>query len=455
MKSLRAYPNNSFQLKYFAMKTFIIVSLLIATSHISLFSKTIILGTSTDIDPTFAQDIYMVGMGTYDRAEAGTVIKLITATHKPILEKEFKKEAYPNRMREQAARKSFESSFIRILGSAIQANKDKVATAFIDTPRLIRELRNHTADGDDTVVVVLGNTVWTGNADHSFIDHNQSVLEHRFRRPSHGSIVADKFLSPFSMEGIPQIKNTRAVWFNPVTSDEFGNDAYHAEVTNFWNCMFNALSITMSPVQSNASTTLDLIFAENADVLRPVLNTSEEGIRMISVAEMTPEQTFYSNAPAFTHVWVADLSPSQSRARESMARHLADSRGIKGEYHGLFVFESDGGVLYSENADVLELAAAFRQVKPKGGADSPDSFSETLKRVRDELRKRRSQQSVIHILSDVAPRSASPDTASKEYLKAIKDMISDGHSITFIRTNPRLDVRAFLPKDTNVKITDL
>ncbi len=437
------------------MKKMISTLSLSATVCASLSAGTFILGSTSDVDPSMASMVHGVGMGIYDRAELGSSIKVMEATTRPDLKFGVVKKDYPNEMTALKARKDFEDSLVQFLGLALRANRGREADGALDGPRFVRELRNHIGDDDEVVVAIVGNVLWKGDPEYSFVDEEESDPDFRLRRPSHASIVASKFLSPFSMEGVPDMPGCRVVWLDPTGDKETGDDAFKSEVANFWSCMFGEVSMEMAPVQSSVSTAVAMAIGEGLEVLSPALRASETEVKMLTLAQMRPDYEPRKKSPGFSDVWLADLSGSQSKVREAMARRLADARGVAGEYHGLFVFESGGGGLYSENADVLEIAAAFRQAEPNGGADTPGAFSATLKNLRDELRERRRRESRVWILSDVPP---SPDDSvpdSERYPAVLADLLSDGHEVTFLRTNRSLDAKAFLPRELKIKVANL
>lgn len=419
-----------------------------------LAATTFIIGATTDINPDLAKSIYEVTIGIYDRADEGARIKVMSATAQPSLAINHTKKNYPSKTLARKGKEAFGNSLVKVLGLALRANRERVVSGQIDTPRFIRELRNHVGQ-DAVTVIIIGSPIWRGDLEFSFIDASQTDKDRRFRRPTHGSVSVDKLLSHFSMEGIPDMPNCRVIWFDPTGDVESSDDAYKAEVANFWNCMLNEVSIPMAPVQSNAITVVDMAFKKDFEFLSLDFNASEQGARMVTLEELRTHQILSNPAEAFTHLWVADLSPSQSSVREAMARRLSDARGVKGQYHGLYVFESGNGTLYGENSDVLELAAAFRQVNPNGGADYLGSFCATLKKVRDELRLRRARNCSISILSDVAPKVDSSLPESDQYLAILQEILGDGHSVTFVKTNRMLDVSGFIPREIKIKITEL
>ncbi|MGB0372108.1 MAG: hypothetical protein ACPGN3_12310 [Opitutales bacterium] len=425
----------------------ILVALICASS--TLFGGNYTIATTQNLTPKMAGEVYQLSAEILNVIEPGDTLQVVSASGMPSKKASIEKKEYGNdRMRESAV-KPFFFQLGGFLQSAVTQSKNATITGHVDTPRLMRSLQK---SKDEQILIIYGSTLWTGDDANSFLDDRYPEdPRKRLRRPSHGSITADKFLSIYSMQEEEKIDGLRVYWVNPMGDTQTDSDAYLREVENYWALTVESIGGKMASIQTDPAQVAAMIGTGAFDPLSPKVDPNEAAVAMLTVEDLTPNHVVVRRQalPAFTKLWLVDCSGSNSDALETIARRMTEYRNHQGEYFGLILFDTGNAALYSENANALEIAKAFRQVPRISGMDEEGSFAAGLKIAVSEILARGSKNVDIQIVSDVAPQSKAGVRPEDHYATLLQALLQENHKLTFVRCKKRVDT-SWVPKGVDI-----
>ncbi len=417
-----------------------------------------VVALSPNVNKTLAQEFYLVATRVIEKAPPETKLRFISGGTSPSVITELTKQTFPNQRVEQRHNAIHQAKIAQFLKNAVTKQAPSSELATLDLPMIIQALTGHIKG--PTRLALLGSPIWMSAQEHSFINPNESNPNRRFRAPSVGHLNSDLLLTPF---GVPSNAGTLAelkvIWWNPVAKQS-GPLSYRKLIESWWVRYLSGLEIAMTSIQEDKLPFLQNFYSTSLIELTPSYEKGGSEVTIVTLEELikdAQEQALHTSRilvrkqlQAFSIIWLVDCSGSQASALETIARRISEERGISNQYMGLILFDSGKAALYSESANALEIASAFRQAPSLGGMDLRGSFGAGLKISQELITQRQSRHVTLRIVSDVAPALEENRPIALQYPTLLEQLINSGHRIEFVRCDKSLDTSTFLPAGTQV-----
>ena len=287
----------------------------------------------------------------------------------------------------------------------------------------------------DTRIYFWGNPVY----EHSYDPQFNFVQWGLVQPPARASFKLNMQTHPFGCQGRDS-KNGASMFI--ITHLEQSLDSrIQRQLESFYDDFFQAQGAgelqRFGP--ANADMVADLFGAEmkvrqkieQIDATR--LGKDPEALRLEA---LPPEER------ALSSLFICDSSGSNHGAMKHISERLASQ--VKSPYlnYGLILFgrkegssSSLGAYIHKITDEPNVMAEAFLGA-PAGGMDTPGALYSALYIARDKLRAVQSKGTDVVVMADVTPVDWANIAAEFTYAEVVKDLIADGHTLKFIKSNP-------------------